>query len=94
MRHAIKYLFLVLTLLPGLPAMADSKDVCWEIENADTNAGTLRLRVVHSIANEHFVLSGVRELGDDLAYPLTGAAVRTGSTYTTRSPCWKPAAAI
>ena len=59
--------------------MAD-KDICWKIDNLDTDAGTLRLRVVHSIANEHFVLSGVRELGG-MDYALTGAATDSGSTY-------------
>ncbi len=80
MKTSIQTLILTLTLLTVLPAMAD-KDICWKIDNVETDAGTLRLRVVHSIANEHFVLSGVRELGDNLSYAVTGSAVSAGSTY-------------
>jgi hypothetical protein len=80
MKTSVQTLILILTLLPVLPAMAD-KDICWKIDNVETDAGTLRLRVVHSIANEHFVLNGVHQSVDGMAYALTGGAILTGSGY-------------
>jgi hypothetical protein len=82
MNHLLKKnLLLILALLLSLPAMAASKDICWKIQNLDVDAGTLRLQVVHSIANEHFVLNGVRELADGVAYAVTGGAVHTDDGY-------------
>jgi len=81
MNHPLKSLPLILALLLSLPAVAASKDICWKIQNPDLDAGTLRLQVVHSIANEHFVLNGVRELADGVAYAVTGGAVHTADGY-------------
>lgn len=81
MKHLLLSLTILLSTMIGLSAQADPKDMCWQIGTEEIDAGILRLRAVHSIGNQHFVLSGVRELDGGLAYSLTGAAQYAADLY-------------